>query len=53
MTKNKEKSQKERSDQKANLLRKWGSVRLPQPTSVRLTCSEAELEELMSEGESA
>ncbi len=32
---------------------KWGSVRLPQPTSARLTCSEAELEELMSEGESA
>lgn len=50
MKKNKEKSQKE---QKSNLLRTWGSVRLPQPTSARLTCSEAELEELMSAGESA
>lgn len=53
MKKNKEKSQQGRRDQKSNLLRKWGSLRVPQPTSVRLTCSEAELEVLMSEGESA
>lgn len=53
MNKNKVKSQQGRNDQKPNLLRKWSSVRVPQPTSARLTCSEAELEELMSEGESA
>jgi hypothetical protein len=40
-----------RNDQKSNSLRKQ-AARAPQPSSVRLTCNEAQLDALMSEGES-
>jgi hypothetical protein len=40
-----------RNDQKSDTFRKQAS-RAPQPTSVRLTCNEAQLDALMSEGES-
>jgi len=40
-----------RNDQKSDSLRKQ-AARTPQPTSVRLTCNEAQLDALMSEGES-
>ena len=46
------KSQKRCGDRKSDTARKGGSVRLSQPLSVQLTCHEAELEDLMSEGES-
>jgi len=39
------------NDQKLDTLRKQ-AARAPQPTSVRLTCDEAQLDALMSEGES-
>jgi hypothetical protein len=52
MKKDNEKSQKGCNDQKSDTLRKWGSARVPQPISARLTCSETQLEALMSEGES-
>jgi hypothetical protein len=45
------KSSTGRNDRKSNSLRKQ-AARAPQPTSVRLTCNEAQLDALMSEGES-
>ncbi len=45
------KSQNGRNDQKSDSVRKWGSARVPQPSSIYLTCSEAELEALMLKGE--
>jgi hypothetical protein len=40
-----------RNDQKSDTIRKQ-TARAPQPASVRLTCNEAQLDALMSEGES-
>ena len=40
-----------RNDRKSNSLRRQ-PARAPQPTIVRLTCNEAQLDALMSEGES-
>ena len=40
-----------RNDQKSDTLRKQ-AARPPQPTSIRPTCNEAQLDALMSEGES-
>jgi hypothetical protein len=40
-----------RNDQKSDTFRKQ-AARAPQPTSVRLTCNEAQLDALMSDGES-
>jgi hypothetical protein len=40
-----------RNDQKSDTFRKQ-TARAPQPASVRLTCNEAQLDALMSEGES-
>ena len=47
------KSQEGRHDQKSDPAHTGSSARMPQPVSIRLTCSEAELETLMSEGESS
>ena len=54
-TKKKEnaKPQKGRNDQKSDSVLTWNSARMPQPVSIHLTCSEFELEALMSEGESS
>jgi hypothetical protein len=52
MKKDKAKSQKRRNDLKSDMTRKWGRERVLQPSSVHLTCNEAELEALMAEGES-
>ena len=52
MKKDNAKSQKRRNDRKSDTTRKWGKDRVLQPSSVHLTCNEAELEALMSEGES-
>lgn len=46
------KSQKGHSDQRSGTARKRDSERRLQPRSVYLTCNEAELEALMSKGES-
>ena len=46
------KSPKEHSDQKSDELRKRGSARAPQRVSDGLTCNEAQVEALLSEGES-
>jgi hypothetical protein len=43
---------KGRSDQKSDKLRKRGSARAPQRAVDGLTCSEAQVEALLSEGES-
>jgi hypothetical protein len=51
MKKENAKSQKGHSDQRSGTARKWDSARVPQPSSVYLTCSEAELEALMLKGE--
>ena len=51
MENEKAKSQKRRNDQKSDSVRKWDSARVPQPSSIYLTCSEAELEALMLKGE--
>ena len=51
MEKENAKSQKGRSDQKSGSVRKGGSARVPQPSSIYLTCSETELEALMLKGE--
>jgi hypothetical protein len=40
-----------RNDQKSETFRKQ-AARAPQPTSLRLTCNEAQLDALMSDGES-
>ena len=40
-----------RNDKKSDTFRKQ-TARAPQPASVRLTCNEAQLDALMSEGES-
>jgi len=45
------KSSTGRNDRKSNSLRRQ-VARAPQPTIVRLTCNEAQLDALMSEGES-
>ena len=47
------KSQKGRNDQKSDSVHTRNSARMPQPVSIHLTCNEAELEALMSEGESS
>jgi hypothetical protein len=52
MEKDNVKSQKERNDRKSDTAHNGGSVRMPQPISIHLTCNEAQLEVLMSEGES-
>jgi hypothetical protein len=54
-TKKKEnaKPQNGRNDQKSDSVHTWKSARMPQPASIHLTCSEVELEALMSEGESS
>jgi hypothetical protein len=44
MEKENAKSQKGRNDQKSDSVSKWDSTRVPQPSSVYLTCGEAELE---------
>ena len=46
------KSPKEHSDQKSDAARRRGSVRAPQRASDGLTCNEAQVEDLLSEGES-
>lgn len=51
MKKENVKSQKGHSDQRSGTARKWDSARVPQPSSVYLTCSEADLEALMLKGE--
>jgi hypothetical protein len=51
MEKENAKSQKGHSDQKSDSVREWGSARVPRPSSIYLTCTEAELEALMSKGE--
>ena len=51
--KEKAKPQKGRNDQKSDSVHTWNSARMPQPVSIHLTCNEAELEALMSEGESS
>jgi hypothetical protein len=51
MEKENAKSQKGHSDQKSDSVCKGGSARVPQPSSIYLTCTEAELEALMSKGE--
>jgi hypothetical protein len=43
---------KERNDQKPNLSRKRGRARAPQRAVDGLTCNEAQVEALLSEGES-
>lgn len=43
---------KGRNDKKPDTLRKHGSARATQPASDGLTCSEAQVEALLSEGES-
>lgn len=53
MEKENAKSQKERNDQKSDSVSKWDSTRVPQLSSVYLTCGEAELEALMLKGESS
>ena len=45
------KSSTGRNGRKSNSLRRQ-AARAPQPTIVRLTCNEAQLDDLMSEGES-
>jgi hypothetical protein len=52
MKKNHAEFSKERSDQKSDTSRKRGSARAPQPAGDGLTCSEAQVEALLSEGES-
>jgi len=46
------KSPKEHSDRKTDTVRKRGSARAPQRAGDGLTCSEAQVEALLSEGES-
>jgi hypothetical protein len=53
MKKDNAKFQKGHNDRRSDTLRKWGSERVVQPSSAYLTCNEAELEVLMSEGESS
>ena len=51
MKKENAKSQKGRNDQKSDSVRKWDSTCVPQPSSIYLTCREAELEALILKGE--
>jgi len=45
-------SSKGHNDQKSDALRKRGSARTPQRAADGLTCNEAQVEALLSEGES-
>ncbi|MDZ4853373.1 MAG: hypothetical protein SGJ26_00675 [Nitrospirota bacterium] len=46
------KPQQGRNNKKSGTARRLDSVRVAQPSSIHLTCNEAQLEALMSEGES-